>query len=160
MSRHIHLRLCDPKDSQAEFKIACALEDMINGYMLPIYAAEIVDESIRADLGECYELCRTIRKPTPQQLENGTIRWPNPGPLMHLLWMGIALIAMRVPADHQGQDHVVEFLQELFRLPQHKVPRIVGYSTEIEFGCLWTDDTFIAFKGWMVEVDRSELPLR
>lgn len=73
MSRYIDLRLCDPKDSPAEFKINCAL-DMVNGYMLPIDAAEIVDESIRADLEECFEVCKKIQNPTPHQLENGAIR--------------------------------------------------------------------------------------
>ncbi|KAF5133764.1 hypothetical protein E5D57_004391 [Metarhizium anisopliae] len=63
MSRYIDLPLCDPKDSPAEFKINCALEDMVNGYMLPIYAAEIVDESIRADLEECFEVCKKDSKP-------------------------------------------------------------------------------------------------
>ncbi|QLI66308.1 uncharacterized protein G6M90_00g008640 [Metarhizium brunneum] len=58
---------------------------MVNGYMLPIYAAEIVDEFIRADLEKCFEVCKKIQDPTPQQLENGTIRRPNPDTLMSLI---------------------------------------------------------------------------
>lgn len=84
---------------------------MVNGYMLPIYAAEIVDESIRADLEKCFEVCKKIQDPTPQQLENGTIRRPNPDTLMSLIWMSVKLISMRVPSNHAAQDRAVKFIK-------------------------------------------------
>lgn len=158
MSQYINLnlRLTDPNDSQAVFRITSALVDMINGLLLPIYAAEIVDEAIRADLEECHQSCRLTRNPTPQQLESGFVRRPRPDNLLRLVWTSVALIAMRVPPDHRGQGFLVQFLQELSQLPLSQVPQSVEYSHEVELGYLWTENTFRGFRARILAAYRGK----
>lgn len=154
-SHYVDLRLSHHKDSAAQFKIASALDDLVNGFLRPVYAAEIVDEAIRSDLESCYELYKSEPPPSPKILESGLYRKPNPDAWMRSLWIIVTLLAVRVPADHHGQDAVVSFLKELVQLPRYKVPCVTGHSKQTDRMPLWTIERFQGLLDRMVDVNKG-----
>lgn len=161
MAPYIDLGLLDPSDPAPDKEVAAALEDLVNGSLDPFGAAKTIDEVIRADLRVAYASYTSQPDPTLEQLEEGLVRKPNPAGWQRFLWLGLGAVALRVPADHPGQDGVVTFLQELVRLPRHKVPEVVGDEKDVRETELWVKDTaYDDLEQWMYEVNEGSAALR
>ncbi|POR34425.1 Uncharacterized protein TPAR_05393 [Tolypocladium paradoxum] len=161
MAPHINLGLFDPSDPASDKEVAAALEDLVNGTLEPFGAAKTIDEVIRADVQEAYTSYTSQPHPTPEQLEDGIVRKPSPAGWQRFLWLSLGEVALRVPADHPGQQSVVAFLQELPRLPRHKVPEVIGDTKEVREKELWAQDTaYDGFEQWMYEVNEGNFMAR
>ncbi|UNI19641.1 hypothetical protein JDV02_005816 [Purpureocillium takamizusanense] len=136
MVSSISLGLSDPDDCKSEVDIANTLQDLVNGATDSASGARDIDKVV---VDEC------------RQTDN-----PRPSGWQRYLWDCLGKAAMAVPADHPGQDRLVELLRELQRLPRHEVPEKVG--DELFHKELWVlapENKYDGFEQQLWELDQG-----
>ncbi|KAI0848547.1 hypothetical protein F5Y00DRAFT_270056 [Daldinia vernicosa] len=156
MSSFISLDLSYEGDSVTENKIVATLQDLVDDAESPRSAAKIINRVIIDDCRDASISYNSASDPTAGQIESGTVRAPNPGGWMEYLWDCLGRAAMRVPADHRGQDRLVSLLQELRQLPKILVPGLV--AGEMRETILWNITKETRYEGltqWLWDLDQG-----
>lgn len=145
-------------DTPGHKRITTIFQDLVNGIVEPQNAAETIDEIIVGDCQEAYlSYASVVPKPTAQQTISGAVRTPCPSAWLRFLWESFGKTAMVVPYDHAGQDRLVDLIQELQRLPAHKVPEAMGDSlADKELYILTENNGYDGFQDWLSELNRSK----
>lgn len=148
----IALNISDPGDSEADKQIITTLENLVNGSIDPLSAAQTIDRTIVAECHEAY--VSEVPNANSDGEQNEAI---TPGGWLQFLWNCLGRIAMIVPSDHSGQDHIISMLQELQRMPRHKVPYFLnGQPAEKELYILTRATRYEYFEQWLWTVDQGE----
>ncbi|XXH05598.1 hypothetical protein Hte_012030 [Hypoxylon texense] len=156
MSAPVVLDLLEPGDSAADVKIITTLQGLVDGLLEPRAAAETIDAEIVRDCQEAYVSYTSVPSPSPEQLENKTIRAPQPAGWIKFLWDCVGKAAMKVPANHAGQDRLVSLLYELQQLPKHRVPWLAaGNLIEKELWSLNAKNGYEGLNQWLWELDQG-----
>ncbi|KAI2775748.1 hypothetical protein F4815DRAFT_449951 [Daldinia loculata] len=156
MASFISLDLSYEGDTDTDKKIVATLQDLVNDTESPGSAAKIIHGVIIDDCRDAYASYNSVSDPTAEQIESGTVRTPNPGGWMGYLWDCLGRAAMRVPADHKGQDRLVGLLQELQQLPKSPVPEFV--AGEMRETILWNITKETQYEGltqWLWDLDQG-----
>lgn len=136
MASSIVLDLSDPGDSQSEVRIADTIQDLVNGLKDATTAAQDIDDVV---------------------VSESQTEVPKPSGWQKYLWDCLGKAAMAVPFDHDGQDRLVALLQELQRLPRHKVPQKIGDEIiQKELWVLTQKNRYDGLEQWLWELDQGE----
>lgn len=114
------------RDAPGFKQIAAILHDLINGIVEPRTAAKTIDEIIISDFNKAYLSYNSVPEPTAEQIASGIIRAPHPDYWLFFLWDCFGKAVIVIPYDHEGQDRLVNLIQELQSLPPRKLKRFVG----------------------------------
>ncbi|KAI1658878.1 hypothetical protein F4813DRAFT_355000 [Daldinia decipiens] len=156
MSSFISLDLSCEDGSDAKKRIVATLQDLVNDTESPGSAAKIIHGVIIDDCRDAYTSYNSVSNLTAEQIESSTVRTPKPGGWMEYLWDCLGRAAMRVPADHKGQDRLVDLLQELQQLPKSPVPEFV--AGEMRETLLWNITKETRYEGltqWLWDLDQG-----
>lgn len=156
MSR-IDLGLARPDDDDAnERKLTTALDDLIHDELDAASAARAIDDIITKD---CQKALAAYNSASEEQKKNDTVAGPAPQGWQQYLYDCLATAAMETPADHSGQDRLVDLLEELGRLPRHTVPALYFEPERIAEKELWVltrENNYDGFGQWMWERHEGE----
>ncbi|ETS80477.1 hypothetical protein PFICI_08006 [Pestalotiopsis fici W106-1] len=147
----IDLGLARPDDDANEKKIISVLNDLVHDRIDAVTAARTIDEIITED---CQKTLVAYNSASKEQKKNGTVSGPSPQGWQHYLYDCLATAAMKVPAAHPGQDRLVNLIDQLGRLPRHKVPALYSDSEQIVEKELWVlnrENHYDGFGQWMWE---------
>lgn len=147
----VDVGLFDPDDDANETRIAATFQELVDGTTSPASAAKIVDEVITRECTEALSAYKT----------QSSAKGPSPAGWQKFVYDCIAKAAMKVPSSHQGQDDLVHFLDELSKLPQHRVPALYRNPERFEEKQLWIlnrENGYDGFGQWMW--DRHEGTIR
>lgn len=157
VSSNITLGLFDEGDSEKDTEIYVVLENLVNGSIDAAMAVCTIDKIIVDDCREAYESYTSMPQPTADQLEDDNIRGPNPAGWLKFLWNCVGKAAMRIPANHEGQDRLVTMLQELQKLPPRRLPWLLsdGTMTDKELWSLTPANGYEYLEQWLWELDQG-----
>jgi len=110
----IELNIAQVDDLEASKQVKTTIHNLVNGIVDAATAAQTIDKIIINDCQEAYISYTSIPNPTTEQIENGTIRTPEPAGWLKLLWNSFGKAAIVIPYTHEGQDRLVSLLQELY----------------------------------------------
>jgi len=154
----IGLNIAHTGDDEASKQIKDIFSNVVNGIVDPATAAKTIDQIIINDCQEANKSYTSVAKPTAEQIENGSIRAPDPAGWLQLLWDSFGKAAMVVPYNHEGQDRLLGLLQEIKSIPLHKVPWFAsGEIIEKEIYDLTQANGYDYFQQWLWELDQGEL---
>ena len=156
----IELSITYAGDDEATKQIKDIFSNVVNGIVDPATAAQKIDQIIIKDCQEANKSYTSVAKPTAEQIENGSIRTPDPAGWLHLLWNSFGKAAMVIPYNHDGQDRLLSLLQEIQRIPLHKVPWFAsGEIIEKELYDLTQANGYDYFQQSLWELDQGELDM-
>lgn len=138
----IDLGLSDPDNDANETRITATFQELVDGTTSPASAAKIVDDVITRECAESLNAYKT---------QPGA-KGPSPAGWQKFVYDCIAKAAMKVPSSHQGQDDLVQFLDELPKLPKHKVPALYRNPERVDEKQLWIltrKNGYDGFGQWM-----------
>ncbi|KAI0167470.1 hypothetical protein BJ166DRAFT_495767 [Pestalotiopsis sp. NC0098] len=133
MSR-IDLGLSRPDDDANEKKLTTALDDLVHDELDAASAARLIDDIITKD---CQKALAAYNSISEELKKNDTVAGPVPQGWQQYLYDCLATAAMKIPADHSGQERLVDLLEELGRLPRHTVPVLYFEPERIAEKELW-----------------------
>ncbi|KAI2641402.1 hypothetical protein GGS26DRAFT_535554 [Hypomontagnella submonticulosa] len=152
MPHSIPLNLFDADDTDSEKRIATVIQDLIDGSQKPASAARIIHETVVVDCRDAQASLDSVPDPSHEQLENG----PQPDGWMKFAWDCLGKAAMKVPADHEGQDKLIALVQELRQLPKASIPWVaVGGITETALWDLTKENGYGGLAQWLWELDQG-----
>lgn len=136
----------DPDERQ----LVVAFNDLLNGKLDPASAARLVDKVIT---GACEMGVAKYQEANVE--ERNTINTSGIGGWLKFLYIDLlAEGAMIVPADHPAQGNLVRVVQELNRLPRHRIPRVIadGSVDEKEVWMIIPEKDYDGFRQWLWEL--------
>ncbi|KAH8595874.1 hypothetical protein B0O99DRAFT_621656 [Bisporella sp. PMI_857] len=152
----IELNIAQAGDDESSKQIKTTFHNLVNGIVDSATAAQEIDKIIVNDCREAYISYTSVPKPTAEQIETRSIRTPDPAGWLQLLWNSFGKAAMVIPYNHVGQDRLVSLLQELQRIPLHKVPWFVSDKViEKELYDLTHANGYDYFQQWLWELDQG-----
>jgi hypothetical protein len=114
-----------------------ALESLVNGEISPTDAARKVDSIIITDLARA-------------DSESHALGWEQ-----HL-WDTIGRSAMVIPAEHPGQEKLIEFLQDIQKLPRTTMSySVAGVQHEKVFWSLTASNHYANLAQWLWELNEG-----
>jgi hypothetical protein len=119
------LNMYEHSDSEfdAEMIIGDTVDELIDGLVDPLSAAQTVDRTIVA---QCQDSSDDI-------ISGERLRAITPEGWLGFLWNVIGSLATGTSSDLPGQDRLVSMLQDLQRMPRHTVPyNLNGQHVETE----------------------------
>lgn len=145
------------EDDNRSTKLKMTLQDLINGIIDPVNAAQTIDKLIIDDCEESLHFYTSSNNSGSPSLGTGDGRVPEPGSWLQLLWDYLGIAATIIPHNHSGQDRLVALIQELQRLPLHKVPCFEsGSITEKELYNLKPGNGYGYFQQSLWELDQGK----
>lgn len=153
----LDLKISQNEDDESSKRMKIILHDVVNGVQDPASAAQSIDIIIVKDCEEAYSSYTSTPNPTIEQIESEEIRSPQPDEWLQLLWNIMGHAAMVIPFDHPGQDRLVSLLQELQRMPLHKVPWF--FSDKVitkDIYNLTPENEYDYFQQWLWELDQGD----
>jgi hypothetical protein len=135
----VKLPLGTPDEIPEEKLVNEALESLVNGTLTSKDAAQKIDSVIVTDLRS-------------GKSNSHPLGWE------HYLWDSIGRSAMVVPADHAGQDRLVQFLQDIQNLPKTTIPFAAnGAEHEKIFWTLNASNGYSGLSQWLWELKEGKL---
>ena len=154
----IDIKIAQPGDDETTTQIKTTFHNVVNGIVDSATAAQFIDKIIVDDSRKDLNSYTAVNKPTAEQIENGSIRTPDPFGWLLLLWDSFGKAAMATPYSHEGQDRLVSLLIELQRIPLHKVPQFESDKiVEKELYNLTPANGYDYFQQWLWELDQGKL---
>lgn len=155
MSR-IDLGLARPDDDTNEKKLTATLDDLVHDELDAASAARVIDDIITKD---CQKALAAYNSISEELKKNDTVAGPAPQGWQQYLYDCLATAAMKIPADHSGQERLVDLVEELGRLPRHTVPAVYFEPERIAEKELWVltrENNYDGFGQWMWERHEGE----
>ena len=124
------LGLDDPSDDECDKQLNATMQGLVDGEIGAAAAATTIHALV---LETCEEGCSGRNDEDGEGPATGSgTGWKG------YLWRTVGKVAIAVPSHHAGQDRLVAFLQELFRLPPHTV-RFKGHDGNVWETRFWDD---------------------
>ncbi|KAI1464531.1 uncharacterized protein F4812DRAFT_467115 [Daldinia caldariorum] len=156
MSSFVSLDLLNDGVSDLNRKINDTLQNLVNNVESPESAAGIIHGVIVDDCRDAHAAYLALPNPTLEQITSGAVRTPNPRGWMEYLWDCVGRAAMKVPADHGGQERLIGLLQELQKLPKDPVPEFSdGQMREKVLWNITKDTGYEGFPQWLCDLDQG-----
>lgn len=125
------LGLADPSDDEADKQLHATMQGLVDGEIEAAAAARTIHALVIRSCEEGYAAAGNEGDGERPATASGT-GWKG------YLWRTVGKVAIAVPAHHAGQDRLVAFLQELFRLPPHTI-RFKGREGNVWETTFWED---------------------
>ena len=136
-------------EDAAESQLVSVVNELLNGKTDAASAAKLIDQVITE---ECQKGAARYQAASAEEKEN--VDKSAIGGWQKFLYDDlIARGAMLTPADQPGQDELVRLVQELNRLPQHTVPRVLPNGTvdQKELWNITAETNYDGVQQWLSE---------